>query len=118
MPAAAMARDCPVDGKRIVQVGENAEVNFVIALSVTFPTFTDPLNSKLESALNHARSPLAAELRTTEETAPDLETFMRNPSRIPANFFPPKVSVLDPKSDELPSLLRTTALMVVFPLPT
>ena len=58
-----------------------------------------------------------AELRTTEEIAPALETLTSTPSRIPANFFPPKVSVLAPNSDEPPSLFRTTALIVVLDVP-
>ena len=88
-----------------------------MAVSVVFPTLTKPLRSKLESALNQERSPLMAELRTTAEIAPELETLTSTPSRIPASFFPPRVSVLEPNSDEPPSLFRTTALIVVLDVP-
>ena len=42
---------------------------------------------------------------------------MSTPSRTPANFFPPNVSALLPKTDAEPSLWRTTALSAVFDVP-
>jgi hypothetical protein len=40
VPAALNTVEMPVEGNLIVQVGENDELNFVNAVSVTFPTFT------------------------------------------------------------------------------
>ena len=42
---------------------------------------------------------------------------MSTPSRTPANFFPPNVSALLPKTDTEASLWRTTALSAVFDVP-
>lgn len=116
VPALSTA-DVPSDGARNVHVGANAEVNFVNAVSMTFPVFTYPVRARELSAAIHERSALGAELRTTDATAPVFETFIRTPSRRPANFLPPRVSELDPKTETEPSPSRTIALRVVFAVP-
>jgi hypothetical protein len=40
VPAAVSTVETPVDGIRIVHVGAKEELNFVNALSITFPDFT------------------------------------------------------------------------------
>jgi len=109
--------EVPRDGTRIVQVGANAMVNFVKALSIIFPLFTNPVSARVESAESHARFALGAELRTTDAIAPVFETRINTPSRTPTNFLPANVSALLPKTDTVPSVWRTTVLSAVFDVP-
>ena len=102
----AAAKLVPVDVKRVVQVGAKEELNLVIAVSILFPLFTNPVKKLAAVALCQSRVAPDAELRTTLEIAPLLETFNKIPSTLPANFFPPKVSLLEPKSEVVPSEAR------------
>ena len=101
--------EVPRDGTRMVHVGANAIVNFVKAVSTTFPLLTNPVSARVESEASHVRFALGAELRTTDAIAPVFDTLINTPSRTPANFFPAKVSALLPKTDTEPSLWRTSA---------
>ncbi len=85
-PAALNTVELPADGIRIVHVGANDELNFVKAVSVTFPTFTKPVSASVESATSHDRCALIPELRTTFVIAPVLLTFTSMPSRVPASI--------------------------------
>jgi hypothetical protein len=78
----------PVDAIRVVQVGAKALENFVIALSLVVPDFTEPVRKSVLVALVQLRKAFGAELLTTEEIDPVLETLMSTPSSRPANFFP------------------------------
>jgi len=99
--------EIPREGNLTVQVGTKVELNFVNAVSTTFPDFTNPVSVSVGSAANQDRLALGAELRTTDAMAPDLATFIKNPSRFPTRFFPANFSALDPKTFTDPSAPRT-----------
>ena len=80
--------EIPREGNLTVQVGTKVELNFVNAVSTTFPDFTNPVSVSVGSAANQDRFALGAELRTTDAMEPDLDTFIRNPSPFPTRFFP------------------------------
>ena len=94
--APVAASSVPVDGSRKVQVGEKLELNLVNAVSFLPPTFTSPIRKIVDVALTHDRVALLAELRTTLVSAPLLLTLAKMPSRRPATFLPPRVSLLAP----------------------
>ena len=117
LPLAESDCEAPVLETRKVQVGANFVLNFVIAVSVLLPTITGPLVRLTLSPETQLRAAPFAELRTKEEIAPVLETFSKRPSRIPATFFPARVSALDPKIVEDQSGFRATALNSLLLLP-
>ena len=112
------AKLVPVEGNRVVQVGTNDGLNFVIAVSIFVPLFTTPVKKFVAVALCQSRIAPAAELRTTLEIEPVLETFSKTPSTLPANFLPPSVSLLDPNSEVDPSAPRkiTLNLLLIVPI--
>ena len=112
-----MAKVAPVDAIRVVQVGANELVNLVIALSLVVPDLTEPVRNRVLVALVQLRKALGAELRTTEEIAPALETLISTPSSRPTNFLPESVSVLDPKRLIVPSPSLTTEFNLVLAVP-
>lgn len=81
------------------------------------PILTEPVSNKVLVALVQLRSALGAELRTTPEIAPALETFTKMPSSRPANFLPNKVSALDPNKLIDPSPDLTTEFNLVLAVP-
>ena len=92
-------------------------MNLVIALSLVVPDLTEPVRNKVLVALVQLRCALGAELRTTEEIAPALETLIKTPSSRPTNFLPAKVSVLDPNRLTVPSPGLTTEFNLVLAVP-
>ena len=111
------AKLTPVDGYRVVHVGVKVELNFVTAVSIFLPLLTTPVRKLDAVALCQSRIAPAAELRTTLEIEPALDTFNKIPSTFPANFLPPNVSLLEPNSEVDPSAARKMTLNLLLAVP-